>query len=133
MTLQEQWAHEMATMQETLESRRAFASELRMLDCCTSSLKDACTPRAPKPEWFDRWKTWWVWTKVQVDGPPGLIFIDSAVYTIWEESDQPRGFNGSQDGCVQFWRVKDIIKCLPVQAADWRDYPISVGFGVVGE
>lgn len=102
-----------------------------------AKLDDACTPRPPQAEWFEKWDVWWVWMVDDSSGPHGLIFTDGRVYTSWEDmhrDDSPsyQGINGTQDGCGYSWRIDKILKCLPVKADNWKEYPCPVGWQVVG-
>lgn len=81
---------------------------------CASELEDAITPRAPKLEWFDIWRHWWIVCK---NGDEYLLRNTS-----WDD----------ENGCVRMdsgavW-IDAIKGCVPVAC---KGFPAPVSWSVV--
>jgi len=102
------------------EVQKADARELiELMTVYAQSLEDACTPRAPKPEWFGtgpgQWDSWWVSYE---EGGAAMTF---------------RGIHVRGDILIfpdkhEVW-LDAIVSCVPVARTG---FPSPVGWQVVG-
>lgn len=89
------------------------------LASAAENLEVACTPRAPRSEWFgtgpNQWDAWWVSTSTK-GASPNVIHVKSVEF----------------DELVTIWNIvplRTIIACVPVAR---EGFPAPVGWHVVG-
>lgn len=103
--------------------QEANALELiELMSTYAQALEDACTPRAPKPEWFEKWPHWWVngignLYDVRVARLPAPTFY---WMTGLDLRDSERSFG-----------LRSLV--LPISGNNRIGYPAPVGWKAVGE
>jgi len=127
----------MKTLSDTWDERSRDRAELMSearheVRRCAQDPEDACTPRAPRPEWFGNPETapgkgdsWWCeWS----DGETCFAF---GAYLPAGRPADDLGFNAVNRYTGRDIRddLNDLILCLPVAR---KGYPGPVGWKVVG-
>lgn len=96
---------------------------------CADVFEQACEPRAPKPEWFEKWPAWWIFATNGTEA----VTRDIRVFQAYDKAlgitydcirNGPDGI-----GYKPWWMIKDIEACLPIP----KNGPGVVGWKVVGE
>lgn len=99
------------------------AAEAYRIETCITELESASTPRPPKPEWFEKWDSWWV------EKLDARCRVREIYHARPDGTRDPEGAHIWVTTSRGAWRLDLVGMCIPVR----REGPpaMDVGWGVL--